>query len=284
VVFVVDGSRDMASYLAAVGNAIRATSAGTETVVFVASEEVVELSATGTNLHGADVAAALQKYDARGGQDNAPALLRGWNAAVQKPGSVIVWIHAPQPILLDSTEPLTQALERAGHDAPQLFELQVEPGPDRILEKLDGFARVHSALRRGDVAQDLKELIQSWGAGQQRWAFIRTAVDSETAAREGGAKETDQHLARLWALDEVRRLRTERKPDEAVQLAARYQLVTPISGAVVLESQQQYAQTGLKPVDPQTVPAIPEPGTGALFGLGTAVLWLWRRRRCRDQR
>jgi len=83
----------------------------------------------------------------------------------------------------------------------------------------------------------------------------------------------------LWAIEEVRRLRAERKVEDAIRLAARYQLVTPVSGAVVLENAQQYRQTGLQPVDAETVPAIPEPATTVLFGLGALALWLWRRRR-----
>ncbi len=282
VVFVVDGSRDMAAHLAIAADAIRTFTGDVETIVLVASDEVVEFNGTGAGGRGPDAATALRRFKARGGQDNAPALLRAWNLAAQKPGSVIVWLHAPQPILLDSAEPLVQALERAGRDAPHIYDLQVGTGPDRILEKLDGFTRVHSVLRKGDLAQDLKELIGSWRIGYQRWTVVQTVVDSEALAREGGAKETDLHLARLWALDEVRRLRAERKADDAMRLAANYQLVTPVSGAVVLESQQQYDQTGLKPVDPQTVPAIPEPSSIALIGLGAVALFVLRRGRRRS--
>jgi hypothetical protein len=42
-------------------------------------------------------------------------------------------------------------------------------------------------------------------------------------------------------------------------LAAKYQLVTPVTGAVVLETAQQYAASDLTPVNPGTVPTIPEP-------------------------
>jgi hypothetical protein len=61
-----------------------------------------------------------------------------------------------------------------------------------------------------------------------------------------------------------------------VELAAAYQLVTPLSGAVVLETAQQYAQHDLTPADPTTVPAIPEPGIRALLLLGLATLLLRR--------
>jgi ABC-type branched-subunit amino acid transport system permease subunit len=39
----------------------------------------------------------------------------------------------------------------------------------------------------------------------------------------------------------------------------RYHLVTPVSGAVVLETSQQYDEAGLRPVEKGSVPTIPEP-------------------------
>jgi hypothetical protein len=89
-------------------------------------------------------------------------------------------------------------------------------------------------------------------------------------------------LARLWAFDEVLRLVRSNQRDLAVETAAKYQLVTPVSGAVVLENKQQFVQAGLQPVDPNTVPNVPEPGTVLLLVLAGGVLvgarW-WRRRR-----
>jgi hypothetical protein len=59
-------------------------------------------------------------------------------------------------------------------------------------------------------------------------------------------------------------------------------LVTPVSGAVVLETKAQYQAAGLTPVDPLTTPAIiPEPESWALLILGTGVLVLWHRRQKR---
>jgi hypothetical protein len=80
------------------------------------------------------------------------------------------------------------------------------------------------------------------------------------------------------------RLRSARKLTEALELAARYQLVTPLSGAVVLETAEQFRETGLEPADPATVPAIPEPGTWALLLGGLLVLALAARRRNRRSR
>jgi hypothetical protein len=65
-----------------------------------------------------------------------------------------------------------------------------------------------------------------------------------------------------------------------VKLAARHHLVTPVSGAVVLETKQQYEESGLKPVESNTVPTVPEPHEWALIIIACiALMWLvWRRR------
>lgn len=71
---------------------------------------------------------------------------------------------------------------------------------------------------------------------------------------------TSDHLARLWAAQ-----------SDSLKLALEYQLVTRRTGAVVLENQQQYKDAGLQPVDPGSVPTIPEPGALALLAVGALI-------------
>lgn len=75
----------------------------------------------------------------------------------------------------------------------------------------------------------------------------------------------------------------DRVPEAQAQKAAQHQLVTPYSGAVVLETQAQYDRVGLKPVDGSTTPQIPPNGAPehsrtVLLMLGLMSL-LGRRRR-----
>jgi PEP-CTERM motif len=61
----------------------------------------------------------------------------------------------------------------------------------------------------------------------------------------------------------------------------KYQLVSYVSGAVVLETMEQYARHGLQPVDTATtpsVPNVPEPSTILLILLGPLMACLRRKR------
>jgi hypothetical protein len=103
------------------------------------------------------------------------------------------------------------------------------------------------------------------------------ALNSETVEAERGS----DHLARLWAKGEIDRLIRVPPTNRtmALELATRYQLVTPVSGAVVLETQQQYDAAGLQPVPEGTVPTIPEPEEWALMLVALGVLiYAYRRR------
>jgi hypothetical protein len=62
--------------------------------------------------------------------------------------------------------------------------------------------------------------------------------------------------------------------EAAVALATQYRLVTPVSGAVVLETQQQYDESRLTPVSQAqaTVPTVPEPHEWALLAVACAML------------
>lgn len=69
----------------------------------------------------------------------------------------------------------------------------------------------------------------------------------------------------------------------AISLAHRANVITPVSGAVVLETVRDYTANGLPVPDPDVVPTVPEPETWALLIL-TALAGAWLIKRQRDLR
>lgn len=279
LVLVVDGSREMRPHLQTIATALAALPEGLELAVIVAADEPVTLAAPASR--NADDLAALRRrlaqMSARGGQDNLPALMTAWDLAAQRPGGAILWVHATQPVLLSSAEPLRQAYERR-RDGPRIIEFQVATGPNRILEQLDGVDAIQTLSARENLADELTRLFKAWQAEGREVRLTFEHLDASPAA-DDQTREASAHLVRLWAAEQVRWLQAARRADDAIALAASHQLVTPLSGAVVLETAQQYAQHGLTPADPTTVPAIPEPGTRTLLALGLAALLLRPRQR-----
>ncbi|HEU4835398.1 MAG TPA: VIT domain-containing protein [Pyrinomonadaceae bacterium] len=212
-----------------------------------------------------------------GGADNAPALLKAWDLAAEKAGNnAIIWIHSPQLMLLSPVDELRQRWQRPY--GPKLYSVQTTSGSDEIEKRLDGIDEVKPVARTGLLENDLGNLFAQLTGRVKKLEFVRSSKKFEKQMTTSTAVQTSDHLARLWANDEVLRvlaLRDESLTDEATALAVRYQLVTPVSGAVVLETAEQYRASGLQPVDAGTVPTIPEPEMVALLIVaGAFLIWL----------
>ena len=273
VVMVIDGAAGMQEFYPAIAEALARLPQGIGFSLLLAKDGVEELSAP---IPKGDAAAyqraahSLRKSRGAGGQDNVPALIRAWDLAAQGKAGAVVWIHGPQPMLFDSAEELRQRFERRP-GSPLLLEVQTRVGPNRVAEKLDGLKGIQSAARLGGLGDDLAHLFGSW-SGQT--AAIELSRERTKAAAPGAGSQEQQasaHLVRLWAAGEISRLCEARKTTEAMQLAGLYQLVTPVSGAVVLETKAQYQQAGLQPAPAESVPVVPEPSSGLLCLVGLVI-------------
>lgn len=254
IVVVVDTSATMRDYVPQIQRAIESLPAGFD-----------------VKLIWADADNGNATFD--GGADNAPALLQAWNSAAETPGNnAIVWIHNPQRVLLSSVDELRTRWERPY--GPTLYSVQISSGADVIEKQLDGIDEVKPVARTGFLQDDLQNLFAQLTGRVKTLQFVRSSRKLDKHKQMSGAQTSD-HLARLWANDEVARIlapRDESLTAEARSLAIQYQLVTPVTGAVVLETAEQYRASGLQPVDAGTVPTIPEPEMVALLNVAGAVL------------
>lgn len=285
IILVVDTSLRMRPHATQIIAALKTLPPAVETKLLLADGNgVYEEGISQRPISGSlqEVSQQLERVSFEGGADNVPALMTAWDLASENPGGVIVWIHGPQSILLHPVEELRQRWERRPEGAT-LYAVQVENGPDRVEEGLDGIRAIESVPRMGRLQADLERLFGRL-AGQRRLVeFVRTSEKYGQHLDIPNVKETSAHLSKLWANDEVGRLIANQgkgETDKAIQLAVQYQLVTPISGAVVLETEEQYRQAGLQPVNPGTVPTIPEPEMVMLLAVVAAIfLWLFYRQK-----
>lgn len=226
------------------------------------------------------LAASLEGFEYIGGRCNVGALETAWDTLSGEPGpACIVWVHGPQVLTRDSPDALLQRQERQPGMA-SIICLQVAPGADKVAEALDMMPMVRTLPPCEDPETVLAGLFRSWGQDVRQVKVLRNREERAPGAGDGA--EASGHLARLWAAQEVSRLLGTGRPvdrTEAGSLAARYHLVTPVSGAVVLETAQQFREAGLQPVPEESLPTVPEPELWILAGVVLVVVaWQWRRR------
>ncbi len=167
----------------------------------------------------------------------------------------------------------------------RILSLSVKPGPNRILKEMDRA----NGLERAPVLVSLEETLAFLAAHLHSSAAYRTyclyPLDAKPDPGPASLVPSSDHLVRLAVYEKVRELCSQDDPgglEEAVKLAVNARLVTPVSGAVVLEQKERYDQFDLDPFaepDPMPIPPIPEPEEWALIliaGAALIILIRWR--------
>lgn len=262
IVFVVDGSKHFAPWYDSFRSALKTLqSRGVKAEVIYAAEDTVwEDEST---------------PDFVGGQDNLPALVRGMERAIELQADELIWLHGPQPVALENPERLAQLIER-GFRKVNISTVDLTGAPNRLLEQLRTTISLASTGRPAGPGDLEETMVQMIARSHRQYRDRRLPLG---AAPEG--TEVWDHLARWQVWQEVQQAAAEgRVPEPLAQKAATYQLVTPVSGAVVLETQEQFKRFGLDQVDESStpsIPGIPEPSTSLLLILAGSLVW--RRRR-----
>ncbi len=287
VAVVVDGSRAMASRVGSVAAALAALPDGVEAGIWLADDTASgsQPLVTRAPLDEASwrrLSELLAPAACTGGRCSIGTLLGALDWLQAAPGvRALVWVHGLQPAPLGSVESLRMRLDRGGA-ALTVYAVQTDEGPCKVTQALDGVTAVKTlppaeALR--DAGAALRGLFEAWRPDAQSWVRVRTRVP-QGVAPEGPAAARE--LAALWAAEEVRALLRGGDPvrqEAARELALAWRIVTPVSSAVVLESQRQYQEAGLEPVTAETVPTVPEPAfvLVLLVAVAAAGFALWRR-------
>ena len=225
--------------------------------------------------NASEIAEKIKNAEFGGGTDNLPALTKAWDMANESNKGVVIWVHAPQSFKFRNSETLAKKLVRRSNNS-EIYNLSISTGGDDLQSLLADLNFIKNVTRFGDVEADLSRLFSQLEQTKQTFGYART-IDTE--AKETVDKKTSKHMIRLWAFDEINEvLDSEKDEKSAIELALQYQLVTPVTGAVVLETQQQYDEAGLKPVKKPVIHAVPEPQTYVLMIIGLIfIIWVSRK-------
>jgi len=279
IVLVVDTSASMAQWQPQITAALRALPDDMDVQMVLADSDWLHETNRENVLAGSVYSAAvlLARTPFVGGADNAPALDLAWNLATATPGNnAVVWIHSPQPIALASMDLLVDRWQ--GHiDGPALYSVQTSIGSDVIEKKLDGINTVKSVVRLGSLQADLEQLFRQLSGLTPTYEFVRSDRYEAPVLSTESVQTSDQ-LARLWANDEVARILgagDNSLREAATMLALRYQLVTPVSGAVIQDINQEFNNGDLEPAPVSSFTTVEEPDFGSLFFLAVIFcVWL----------
>jgi hypothetical protein len=201
-----------------------------------------------------------------GGIDAVPALRHAVRLAAEREIHDVIWVCGAQELALSSDAATQRAVD---HPAVRVLAIPVAAG-HCVLRAVRHRSNVRECARAGILAETLVECCDA-----PRSRHLRR--DPRPGPATAGMAQVSDHLARLWAAGEVLALGPT-APAAAATLGARYRLVTPWSGAVVLENPAQYATYGLDPADSNEVAPpvpgepVPEPSSLLLLLAGLALL------------
>ena len=227
-----------------------------------------------------------------GGVDAVPALKRLSQPTERL--TTILWLHGPVPQEAVSPQPLLEA--RSLHsNTPSLVGLLVAPGQDVVMDALATDKRIHT-LEGTDWTAAVQRAAQATAPTPRGYPVGASVPLGGREPALGGIylapnadADSQTDWGRLAATSRVLRAwYTGYDQDSLAVNAAQHRLVTPLSGAVVLESIEQYKRHGLDPTkgpdarklhpDPPIAVA-PEPETLVLLSVGLLIFGARARRR-----
>ncbi len=223
----------------------------------------------------------------RGGRPAIATLVKAIDTlAANGKSRALVWIHAGEPVSGQAGDALALKLRKATN--VKLFICQIAEGECALTEPIPPSPTIVSltsdALSRG-AGPALERLFGKWHGytmdldhGRERAGGRRTVREKMPLSEvPEDAVPASDHLGRLWAAEETARIFRDGDPvalEKAQKTALPWHIVTAVTGAVVLESQQQYRENDLEPVDAQSVPTVPEPGALLCLVIVTIVFAL----------
>ncbi len=273
IIIVLDGSASMQKYIRSVIEAIKQFSSETKIEFILSGDQahVLHPLAKLDTKAKSRLVRRLQSYSFSGGANNILGLELATEHSLADQNkderTAIVWIHSPQPYLLKSMSHLNQFWQRKKNPV-SLFYVPTEAGVNKIIQAMPKTVPANYANPYLSLNKSLTNLFEKL-TGHRESTSRHYQLVKPSKAQES-IHHSSLHLVRLWANAKITSLLSLDSAEDrkrALELSTKFRLVTAVSGAVVLETDNQYDQFGLKKpnLSSDMVPSIPEPSTWALL-------------------
>ncbi len=280
LIFLVDGSIRMKNAVGELRQAFdRLNFEGEVSLLFVNDESEISEKITRkkwSKVTREEFKNELSKFRFIGGRETSKALDLAQKFSKSE-NDIIIWIHAAQTVTFSEANV-------GYHFTTPIIDVQVDGGRDVNLEALHLEAKVEGLPRQSTLTEDLGAYFETLSKPTVKRKVVY-GLDNDPRTDGQDWHQTSDHLFRLAARDEVDRLLLASKREEAIKMAHENQIVTRVSAAVVLETEEQYKQNGLDQANGKGVPTVPEPEEWALMIIGAFFLLfvLWRKRKDEDR-
>lgn len=181
-----------------------------------------------------------------GGKDNWPALQNALETAAEKKNCAVLWIHGPQPLSQNLAE--ASALDLVNKVA--LYDMQIGKGLNSISQRLP-LVDPSSLLSTKSIEYDshydnFKAMLRDWEKGCK--TFIVKRESCSAPPKSGMLKDAAiaAQITSLWAKGQLDAMLRNGQQQKAEIFAGRYRIVSPVTAAVVLESDADYVAFDLK--------------------------------------
>lgn len=261
LIAVIDGSGTMGASINAIADSFNNLPAETElSVYFVRDDKKQRLVG-----NRSEVINQLKRLPCSGGQIDGQDLMDALQECSAS-DSAVLWIHGAQPVE-SPYKTVVQSLLKSARNRTMLYDMQILSGPNQVLDGMESVSSIQTLPHTGQVDEDLKLLFDGWSNKLKAYKIVRSSeaptgaeitrsgppdrqvgdlVYSTFNANEShaikpatinGAESTVSDLAQLMAYDRVlqdMRENTYQSKQDAIDLAARYHIVTPMSSAVLV--------------------------------------------------
>jgi hypothetical protein len=244
---VLDGSDAINQNRDDISRALAAIPKGIETRVMLADQrDAVE------TLSVKQAIDRLPNLEYAAGCDDTKAFLAARKYVGRDGQGAVVWIHGPQPIVLEQDKRPLFALMNSGEHKLKLYDYQAEPEASNAvrsyLTDLDRSASpdFQTISADGSVEQDLTAFFKNTFSKGDLFKVQIAKVANKHADSTSYDFPAASRVSTIWAASEARKCVAQGDTDTAVLLGTAYRVVTPATGAVVMELESDYAYQNLE--------------------------------------